>query len=100
MKVNYKDTLIVDPCYIKNVTDSAGDARFDALKHVKTLHDGDDGEYPITYVTDDGEEYTEWLGVDSGRIWMLQAEFDCDVEIDAGYSNYIVGRIVDARKGE
>lgn len=100
MKLNYNDTIIIDPSYIRSVKDSAGDNRFDALKHIKTLHDGDDGEFPITYTTSDGEAHTEWLGVDSGRIWLLRAEFGCDVDIDAGPSGCITGKIIDARRGE
>ena len=78
------DTLIVDPCYIKNVSDSlGGQARFDALKLEKVLHDGDDGVFEINY---DGKNYT--LGVDSGRIWAMRAEFECSVTLGAGYSGF------------
>lgn len=97
MQLNYKDIIIVDPCYIKSVKDGSGKFRFDALKHVKTLHDGDDGEYPITYTDADGEQTTEWLDVDSGRIWMMQADFGCIVEVD---NDCIVGKITDAREGK
>lgn len=31
MKLNYNDTIIIDPSYIRSVKDSAGDNRFDAL---------------------------------------------------------------------
>lgn len=86
IKLKYGDTLVCDPCYIKSVKGTMTDGpRFDALKCVETLHDGDDGEFTITYK---GHEDT--LGVDSGRIWAMQAEFGCTVDIDAGFSGYMV----------
>ncbi len=84
IKLNYLDLLICDPCYIKGVK-CRGENRFDALKCVETLHDGDDG----CYVVKVGDKETE-LGVDSGRIWVLQVEFGCEVEIDSGLSGHIV----------
>lgn len=77
------DTLIADPCYIKEVS-YADEPRYDALKHIQTLHEGDDGEFPVKL--DNGE--TIYLGVDSGRIWKMVAEFECVVKIDAGFSGY------------
>ena len=86
IQLNYKDTLIVDPCYIKNVTTTlGGQARFDALKLEKVLHEGDDGELSVEY---QGKHYS--LGVDSGRIWAMKAEFECEITLDAGFSGYAV----------
>lgn len=93
IKLNYKDLLIIDPGYIKEVRTTFCDItepRFDALKLVKELHSGDDGEYEIR--TSDGSHF---LGVDSGRIWELSAEFECEVEVDSGLSGYIVIRTTD-----
>ena len=86
IKLNYQDILIVDPCYIKDVKTS-GEQRFDALKLVQVLHEGDDGEYPIELASG-----AKWLGVDSGRLWELMAEFGCEVEVDSGLSGHIVVR--------
>lgn len=86
--LNYKDKLYVDPGYIKNVTDSSGEPRFDALKHTKTLHEGDGGEFPVELP--DGD--VAYLGCDSGRIWEMTAEFGCVVTLDAGLSGYEVVR--------
>lgn len=85
VKLNYKDLLVVDPGYIKNVVSYGDEPRFDALRLVRVLHDGDDGEYCYHY---DNELFA--LGVDSGRIWALQAEFECIVTLDAGLSGYKV----------
>lgn len=84
IKLDYLDLLVCDPCYIKGVK-CGGENRFDALKCVETLHDGDDGEYGVK--TAGG---THYLGVDSGRIWVMQAEFGCEVEIDSGLSGHLV----------
>lgn len=84
IKLDYTDVLVCDPCYIKSVK-SDGEDRFDALKCVHTLHDGDDGEYGVK--TTSG---THYLGVDSGRIWIMRAEFGCEVEIDSGISGHLV----------
>lgn len=81
IKLKYNDLLIIDPCYIKHIKND----RFDSLKHIKTIHEGDDGEYDI-YV--DGK-FEDSLGVDSGRIWVIQAEFNTEIEVDAGFSGYI-----------
>lgn len=94
IKLNYQDLLIVDPCYIKNVK-TFGEQRFDALKLVNVLHEGDDGEYPIELASG-----CKWLGVDSGRIWELMAEFECEVEVDSGMSGHIVVRKDDTDWGE
>lgn len=83
-KIKYKQKLVCDPCYIKQVK-CAGENRFDALKHVKTLHEGDDGCFEVRFR---GEKAL--LGVDSGRIWVMVAEFDCEVEIDSGLSGHLV----------
>lgn len=80
IELKSQDLLIIDPCYIKHVEDE----RYDALKLVKVLHEGDDGEYEIS--TPDKKAL---LGVDSGRIWVLQAEFGFSVDIDAGLSGFI-----------
>lgn len=85
VKMEYKDLLIIDPCYIKNVK-SCGEDRFDGLKCVKTLYEGDDGMYNVFI----GETKVGEIGVDSGRIWALQAEFDIDVEVDSGFSGEIL----------
>lgn len=94
VKVEYGDRLIVDPCYIKTIWTEFGEnqkeVRFDMLRCEKVLHSGDDGEFPVEY---NGE--TRYLGVDSGRIWQMVAEFDGFVEIDAGFSGYWL-----IRKGE
>lgn len=87
IKLNYQDVIITDPCYIKRVSDRSGTLRFDALKLIEVIHDGGDGEFPVE--TPDG---TRYLGVDSGRIWKLQTEFRCDVEIDSGLSGHIILR--------
>lgn len=87
IKVEMGDVLIVDPCYIKNAGTVWGEKdiepRFDLLRCEKVLHDGDDGEFPVEY---NGE--TRYLGVDSGRIWQMVAEFEGTVELDAGFSGY------------
>lgn len=79
------DILIVDPCYIKAVYGDYGDRkdpRFDGLKCAKTLWEGDDGVYIIM----NGDKKLCCLGVDSGRIWALTAEFDIRVDVDSGFS--------------
>lgn len=86
IKVNDGDILIVDPCYIKTVWTEWGgekEIRFDLLRCEKVLHEGDDGEFPVKY---NGE--TRYLGVDSGRLWKMVADFDGYVELDAGLSGY------------
>lgn len=83
MKMKYNDLLIIDPCYIKSVKNS-GEDRFDGLKCVKTLHEGDDGEYSVAVE----DRAIGFCGVDSGRIWVLRAEFDIEVELDNGLSPY------------
>lgn len=87
IKMNTYDLLIIDPCYIKHIRVSRDDNedRFDGLKHLKTLHDGDDGEYGVC----DGNKPLGMLGVDSGRIWVLSAEFPVEVEVDSGFSGEI-----------
>lgn len=77
------DLLVIDPGYIKNVSDGV-DSRFDALRCVRVLHEGDDGGYTISV---NNKDYFE-VGVDSGRIWVLEAEFSCKVEIEAGMSGF------------
>lgn len=84
IKVKYEEMLVVDPGYIRDVKDRYGEPRFDALKHVKTVSEAGDGLYLVKV----GDKKHE-LGVDSGRLWILKAEFDCDVTIDAGYSGYV-----------
>lgn len=84
LELESKDILIIDPCYIKRVHFD-GEDRFDALKCVKTLHDGDDGEF---IVCAGGWSIGE-IGVDSGRIWVLQAEFGCTVDVDSGLSGEV-----------
>lgn len=79
------DYLVCDPCYINQVI-AHDSLRFDALKHVKTLYTGDDGEQDF-YLNED-KIYT--LGVDSGRIWLMCAEMDCTVKIDSGFSGHYV----------
>lgn len=83
IEMKYKDLLVIDPCYIKHIENE----RYDALKLVKVLHEGDDGEYLISVPSEDVKG--SMLGVDSGRIWVLQAEFDFSVDIDAGLSGFI-----------
>lgn len=86
IKLNYKDYLVCDPCYIKEVR-SGERTRFDALRCIEVLHDGDDVETRVEWR---GQE--AWLGVDSGRIWAMQAEFDCEIDIDSGLSGHLVVR--------
>lgn len=87
IKLKTGNKLIIDPCYIKKVTGDFGakEWRFDGLKCVKTLYEGDDGCYTVDFGVGTGD-----LGVDSGRIWVLEAEFDIVVDIDAGFSGYIL----------
>lgn len=89
--MNYGDILVTDPCYIKNVA-YADKARFDALKLINTLHEGDDGCYIFklrTHIgTPDEDTRLIELGVDSGRVWVLQAEFECTVTMDSGLSGH------------
>lgn len=89
IKLEAGDKIIVDPCYIKSVK-SHGDLRFDALRTTQVLHDGGDGEFPVNA---NGKKY--WLGVDSGRIWELTAEFSCDIEVDSGFSGHVIIRTDD-----
>lgn len=86
IKLNYQDYLVCDPCYIKGVR-CGGEPRFDALRCVEVLHCGSDGEYEVEWLG-----HTAPLGVDSGRIWAMQAEFECEVEIDSGFSGHLVVR--------
>lgn len=86
LKLKTNDCLIIDPCYVKQVT-SCGNPRFDALRCVKVLHEGSDGCYGVEL-----NSKLDWKGficVDSGRIWVLKAEFDCEVEKDSGGSGFI-----------
>lgn len=83
IKMNAGEWLICDPGYIKKVS-YAGELRFDALRCVKVLHEGDDGIYEV--IT---PYFSRYLGVDSGRIWVMRAEFDCEVEEDSGFSGYM-----------
>ena len=89
LKLDYGDILVMDCGYIDGVYGTYGgvrEPRFDALKHVKTLHSGDDGCYAIWQ----GKNRLGELGVDSGRIWAMVAEFDCDVDVDCGLSGFIL----------
>lgn len=102
IKLNCKDLLIIDPCYIKHIKDE----RFDSLKHIKTIHEGDDGVYDICIAG----KYRDSLGVDSGRLWVIQAEFDTELDIDAGFSGFVtiatknckdIGKLIESiKKGE
>ena len=88
IKLNYGDILICDCGYIKKVYcewNGKQELRFDGLKLVKVLHEGDDGCYMVKA----GDKVAE-LGVDSGRIWAMKAEFEITVEIDSGLSGYMV----------
>lgn len=83
--MKYNDLLVIDPCYIKSVKLKGTDEqRFDGLKCVKTLHEGDDGEYAVVVK----DRAIGFCGVDSGRIWALKADFNIDVELDNGLSPY------------
>ena len=84
IKMKYKDLLIADPGYIRSVRCMDED-RYDGLKCVMTLHEGDDGYYEIF----SGDTSLGEVGVDSGRIWVMQAEFDIEVDIDSGLSGEI-----------
>lgn len=100
MRIKAGQYLIIDPCYIKKVTDGS-DIRYDALKLIKSW-DVDDGAYELVYSVDMEDERLSCsgeLGVDSGRIWLLRAEFDCEVETDSGFSGELVviwGLVVDS----
>lgn len=85
IELKTNDLLIIDPCYIKHVGDKSGEARYDALRNRAVIHDGDDGEFTVKVAN---HEFG-CLGVDSGRIWVLQAEFDCYVDVDSGLSGEI-----------
>lgn len=89
VKLGTGDILIIDPCYIKEAKVSLKDEdhRYDALRLVEAIYDGDDGDIPFDFR---GKSYC--LGVDSGRIWALQAEFPCVVRTDSGFSGYAVQR--------
>ena len=88
MKIKNNTYLIIDPCYIKAVRYGT-EMRFDALKQVATFN-CDDGSYSVSAVIDGSREELGSIGVDSGRIWVLKAEFDCDVIEDSGFSGYIL----------
>lgn len=79
IKLQADQILIVDPCYIKSVKDSWGDNRYDALALGK-VWSVDDGSYSL--VIEGVCEY-EPLEVDSGRIWAVYAEFDCEIELSS-----------------
>lgn len=81
IKLDAGDLLIIDPCYIKHVEDE----RYDMLKLEKVVYEGSDG---LIGVSIDGLPIE--LGVDSGRIWAMRAEFNGEVEVDAGLSGYHV----------
>ena len=86
INIEYGDILICDPGYIKFVgTEWSGELepRFDLLRCEKVLHEGDDGVYSVEY---NGEKHE--LGVDSGRIWQMRADFGGTIQIDAGFSGY------------
>lgn len=83
IEIESTDLLICDPCYIKEVS-FMGEPRYDALKCVKTLLEGDDGEYNV-YLDN---KCIASLGVDSGRIWAMKPEFTCQVRIEAGMSGF------------
>lgn len=88
IKLNYGDILICDCGYIKEVScewNGEKELRFDGLKLIKVLHEGDDGVYSVR-----AGSKTADLGVDSGRIWAMMAEFEIEVEIDSGLSGYLV----------
>ena len=92
------DLIIIDPCYIKSIKDSTGATRFDGLRCVKVLHDGDDGIYNVYYLNPDKTRMDfGCVGVDSGRIWVMQAEFGkLEIETQSGYLGEQVIRVHDA----
>ena len=78
IKLDSGDILISDPCYIKGVFGEYGgrkEWRYDGCFEVKNR----------------GEVLGD-LGVDSGRIWAMVAEFPCEVEIHSGFSGHILIR--------
>lgn len=88
IRLNYGDILICDCGYIKEVScewNGEKELRFDALKLIKVLHEGDDGVYTVR-----AGSKTADLGVDSGRIWAMRAEFECQVVLDSGLSGYMI----------
>lgn len=102
INLNTGDWLIIDPCYIKGVYEQGETsyARYDGLRCVRVIHDGDDGMFDIDIKPTNGvpADYvyttitptsTLDLGVDSGRIWLLKAEFPVTVVTSSGYSGEI-----------
>lgn len=90
-KLKVGEYLICDPCYIEMVEGTfRAEPRFDALRCVKVLHEGDDGSYAVEYKNEKGEHEDMVLGVDSGRLWLMRAEFDVDVRIDSGLSGHAI----------
>lgn len=88
IKMNYGDRLIIDPCYIKFVKSTNGNTpRFDALRTERVLWDGEDGEFEIRH-EDEGSFGS--IGADSGRIWIMKAEFDITVDVGSGFSGHKV----------
>lgn len=89
-----------DPCYIKEVVcrynEQEQDLRFDALRTVKVLHDGDDGCFSLL----DNNNKLCSLGVDSGRIWAMVSEFDCEVLVDSGFSGEYVKQFSSEEEAE
>lgn len=90
IELKANDLLIIDPCYIKHAGFD-GEPRFDALRNRAVIHDGGDGEFYVK----NGNEELGYIGVDSGRIWVLSAEFGCIVDVDSGLSGEIVLKDVD-----
>lgn len=98
IKMETNDLLVIDPCYIKRVKEPIayrnGEGydykdRFDGLKCVRTLLEGDDGDYEIYHCRGKDIDYLGTIGVDSGRIWVLKAEFNIEVDIDSGMSGEV-----------
>ena len=93
LKLNYGDLLVCDPCYIRFVGNYYAKEnkcpRYDALKLVKEFALGGDGDVALRY----GDEgFTRMVGADTGRVWAMQAEFKCDVFLDASieWAGYFV----------
>lgn len=92
LKLEHGDYLVIDPCYIKSIQQSTGQPRFDGLRLIKAFDTGD-GVFSV-YVKN---TLADRIGVDSGRIWVLKAEFDVFVEIDSGCSGSIVVKSKDGK---
>ena len=107
IKMKKDDLLIVDPCYIKSIK-CKGRNGYDALRCVKVFYGEPETQHYILngfdinslpewakkYLVEKDTPYI-WpksfskkligtLGMSSGRIWVMHAEYDVNVKIDSG----------------